>query len=59
MNVVWLFSLGPTTAKDYLKAGTSAEFQPFRNKSKSLEKFLPRIQSCSTQIGTSVDMTNL
>ena len=26
MNVVCLFSLGPTTAKDYLKAGISAEF---------------------------------
>ena len=25
------FSLGPTTAKDYLKAGISAKFQPFRN----------------------------
>ena len=31
MNVVCLFSLGPTTAKDYLKAGISAKFQPFRN----------------------------
>ena len=30
MNVVCLFSLGPTTAKDYLKAGISAKFQPFR-----------------------------
>ena len=43
MNVVCLFSLGPTTAKDYLKAGISAEFQPFRNKSQSCKKFLPRI----------------
>ena len=43
MNVVCLFSLGPTTAKDYLKAGISAKFQPFRNRSKSREKFLPRI----------------
>ena len=39
MNVVCLFSLGPTTAKDYLKAGISAKFQPFKNKSKSCEKF--------------------
>ena len=29
MNVACLFSLGPT-AKDYLKAGISAKFQPFR-----------------------------
>ena len=43
MNFVCLFSLGPTTAKDYLKAGFSAKFQPFRNKRKSSEKFLPRI----------------
>ena len=43
MNVACLFSLGPTTAKDYLKAGISAKFQPFRNKSKYGEKFLPRI----------------
>ena len=43
MNVVWLFSLGSTTAKDYLKAGISTKFQPFRNKSKYREKFLPRI----------------
>ena len=37
MNVVCRFSLGPTTAKNYLKAGISAEFQPFRNESKSRE----------------------
>ena len=42
MNVVCLFSVGPA-AKDYLKAGISAKFQPFRNKSKYGEKFLPRI----------------
>ena len=29
MNVVCLFSVGPA-AKDYLKAGISAKFQPFR-----------------------------
>ena len=29
MNVVCLSSLGPT-AKDYLKVGISAKFQPFR-----------------------------
>ena len=28
MNVVCLFSVGPA-AKDYLKAGISAKFQPF------------------------------
>ena len=39
MNAVFRFSLGPTTAKDYLKVGISAEFQPFRNKSKSRETF--------------------
>ena len=43
MNIICLFSLGPTTAKDYLKAEISAEFQLFRNKSQSREKFLPRI----------------
>ena len=31
MNVVRLFSLGATTAaKDYLKGGLSAKFQPYR-----------------------------
>ena len=29
MNVVCLFSVGPA-AKDYLQAGISAKFQPFR-----------------------------
>ena len=43
MNVVCLFSLRPTTAKDYLKTRISAKFQPFRNKSKSREKLLPYI----------------
>ena len=43
MNGACLFSLGPATAKDYIKAEISAKFQPFRNKSKSREKFLPRI----------------
>ena len=37
MNVVCRFSLGPTTAKNYLKAGISVEFQTFRNESKSRE----------------------
>ena len=39
MNSVCHFSLGPIAAKDYLKAGISAKFQSFRNKSKSREKF--------------------
>ena len=43
MNGACLFSLGPATAKDYIVAEISAKFQPFRNKSKPREKFLPRI----------------
>ena len=43
MNIICRFSLGPTTAKDYLKAGISAEFQLFRSKIQSREKFSPRI----------------
>ena len=44
MNVVRLFSLGATAvAKDYLKGGISAKFQPSRIKSKSCKTFLPRV----------------
>ena len=39
MNGAFLFSLGPATAKDYIKVEISAKFQPFRNKSKSHDTF--------------------